>query len=370
MNKVPVTAKRSRATLERVHLILQEKITNGAFRVGERLPTIAEIAETFACSDGIASKAIAMLVQSGLVEQRRKLGTRVIDSSKKKESLHLDAVAIVYPSEQHEGTWRTLQGFSSAAQERGHRVVMLGSGMDFRKEAEVIGRLGEFDVKGAVLYPIITNPADDIYYRQMILACPFPVVLVAANLPGVGRSSVVSDGLHAGYTMTKHLLAKGCRKIGFVSNGAAGPSMRDRYLGYRQAMDETSPRTDYSYLEPKMRPDYDDPLKENYMVACRFFEKYPDMQAVVCGTDFMAWGLIQAAKERGLSVPEDLKVVGIDDHAQRQNASHSLTTYHIPFEEMGSQSFHLLQALIENSETKNQEMQLRGHIVVRESDAS
>ena len=105
-------------------------------------------------------------------------------------------------------------------------------------------------------------------------------------------------------------------------------------------------------------------------MACRFFEKFPDVQAVVCATDFMAWGLILAAKERGLSVPEDLKVVGIDDYAQCQNASHSLTTYHIPFEEMGRQSFHLLQDHIENPEMKSQEIQIRGHIVARESDAA
>ena len=363
---------RTLTLLEHVHATLREQITSGEIAIGERLPTTAEIAQTFGCSVGIASKAIAMLVQSGLVEQRRKLGTRVINNGNVQpvQTLQLDAVAIVYPSDQHEGTWRTLQGFSSAARAVERRTMMLASGMDFRKEAEIIGRLSEFDVKGAVLYPVITNPTDEIYYRQMILSCRFPVVLVELNLLGVRRSSVVSDGLHAGYTMTRHLLDKGCEKIGFVTNYSWAPYMRDRYLGYRQAMDEAGLSAEHSLLEAEMRPNFRDPLKDNLSIARTFLKKFRNLEAAVCATDFLGWSLIEAAREEGRRVPEDFKVVGIDDYAQRRNEGTGLTTYHIPYEEMGRHAFQLLNEEIGDAALPNRELQLRGHVVVRESDAA
>ena len=93
-------------------------------------------------------------------------------------------------------------------------------------------------MKGAVLLPTFQAERDHTYYVQMLHACRFPILLAEINLPGVLRPAVVPDGFDAGYTVTRHLLKQGLRKIGFLANFSWAPLTRDKHLGYRKAMEE------------------------------------------------------------------------------------------------------------------------------------
>ncbi len=357
--------------VEGLYFTLKERIASGAWSIGEQMPTELALAREFDCNRTTISKALTRLAHDHLVERRRRTGTRVIrreaTAAPEKAALQLDACAFIYPSDEHEGIWQTARGFQRAAHASDRRSILLTTGLDARKEAEIIERLGEFDVKGAVLYPVATDPEMELHYRQMILACPFPVVLVELNFPGAQRPSVVSDGLHAGYTMTRYLIEQKATRIGFVTNYASASYLRDRYLGYRQAMNEAGLGEGFAHLEPSMHPDFTDPLRENAAVARVFLEKYPDVEAVVATTDFMAWGVIRAARELGRRVPEDLKVVGIDDYQQHAHDTLPLTTYHIPYTEMGRQAFLQLNQILNGQSPDAQETQLRGHLIVRQS---
>ena len=354
-----------------IYAELLKRITTGICPISARIPTEQELALEFQCSRGTVGRAIMRLVQEGLVARKPHDGTRVIRTtlSAPAPSLNLDACAFVYPSDQHEGVWRTARGFQQAAHGANRRTLMLSAGTDYRKEAEIIGRLGEFNVKGAVLFPVITTPTEMAYYSQMILSCPFPVVLVELSISGMGLSSVVVDGFHAGYTMTRHLLDKGIRRIGFLAHYAWTPFIRDRYLGYRQALEGAGLAEDESciLLEPTMNPNFEDPLTEPYQIAQRFLEKEPKVDAVVCASDFMALGLMRAAQEKGLRIPKDLKITGIDDYESAAAASPALTTYHVPYETLGKKAFELLNAQMSKGSGRAIEKQVRGEIIVRQS---
>jgi len=357
---------RSTSRLKGIYADLRQKITGGIFKEGDRLPTTEELAKAFECSVGMASKAIAMLVNEGLVEQRRGLGTRVLKS----HSVRLDAVAFIYPSEQHEGTRRIGQGFQDAAHEVDRRVIMLSTGTDYRKEGEIIGRLGEFDVKGAVVYPVLPEPQDRVHFEQMLLMCSFPVVLATA-LPGFRCAAVDQDGFHAGWTMTRHLLARGLKRIGFLSTYAWMPTLRENYLGYRQAMEEAGIliQPDWVVLDPDMQPDFEHPLARGEGLVSQFLHRAVEdcLEGVVCSDDFLALGCLAAARERGISVPDKFQVVGIGDYAISAQHDPALTTYHIPFEEIGRQAFQTLNRLLQGETTVEREIQLRGRLVERQS---
>ncbi|MFA6960784.1 MAG: GntR family transcriptional regulator [Opitutaceae bacterium] len=356
---------------EFVFSALEKRITSGFWKIGDQIPTEAELSAEFKCSRGTVGRAIARLAHEKLVERRTRAGTRVIQNTNGRSTpaLDLDACAFIYPSIQHEGISRIVAGFQEAANTARQRTMMLTTGTDFRKEAEIVGRLGEFNVRGAVIYPVISSPQDQIYYMQMILTCPYPVVLVGVNLPGVGRPGVVADGQHAGYTMTKRLLDQGARKIGFLANYAWVPSVRDRYLGYRQAMSEAGlgDGQEYVQLEAKMTPRFDNPLEEPTMLARSYFKKHPDVEGVVCADDFLAHGCLHVALELGLAVPGRVKIAGIGDFRLLPQTTPALTTYHAPFEQMGRRSFEMLMATIKDPTLGASEALVRGEIVVRES---
>lgn len=350
---------------------LYNRISTGVWVVGDQIPTEEELAAEFQCSRGTVGRAIARLVQERLVERRTRSGTRVIRTALpgNPASIDLDACAFIYPGDQHEGGWRMLRGFQQSAFAVKRRTLTLSAGTDFRQEAEIVGRLSEFNVKGAVLFPVITNPEEMAFYSKMILSCPFPVVLVELNLPGMRRPSVVIDGLHAGYTMTRHLLEQGLRKIGFFAHYAWTPFIRDRYLGYRQALEESGLVEDESrvMLETEMNPNFEDPTAEPYRMAQTFLDKKGDMEGVVCSSDFMALGLIRALRERGISVPEQMKVTGMDDSAIASTDGNSVTSYQVSFEEIGRKAFESLNTLMQGKNLPASEIQIRGNIIVRRS---
>ncbi|PAW77806.1 MAG: hypothetical protein B9S32_09390 [Verrucomicrobia bacterium Tous-C9LFEB] len=357
------------AKLEQVYTPLREGILSGRWKVGDRIPTENELSAEYHCSRGTVGRALARLVQEGLVERRTSDGTRVIrtELSPSVTPLELDACAFVYPSQRHEGMWRTLLGFQEAADVVARRVVSLSTGTDFRKEAEIIGRLDDFSVLGAVLLPVILGPKEMAYYTQTLLACRLPVVLVTMNIPSMERPAVVSDRFHAGYTMTQYLIGKGQRKIGFLDNTTW--TRRENYLGYRQAMEEGGV-TDFQkwvQLDSSMIPHFEDPTRQPIELAKAYLLAHPDVEAVVGADDFLARGLVQAAEELGRRVPDELKVVGLNQYQAAKAGAISLTTYSVDYEKMGRLSFEILNRMIAEKVTTAEEIQIRGEIIQGQS---
>ncbi len=357
--------------LDRVYAELQGRILKGVWKCGDRIPTEVELAADLGFSQGTVSKAMTRLAHDGLVERRKRGGTRVIRSTPAHEARRpqLDAMAFIYPSEQHEGIRRIVQGFQKAAHAVKRRVVLLTTGTDFHKETEIVGRLDEFDVKGAVIYPVLPEPSDQLYFGQMLRDCRFPVVLTDITLPGLGCPAVVIDGFHAAHTMTRHLLAQGLKRIGFLSNGAWVPSTRDRYQGYRRALEESGvvEQPGWVLQETGMHPDFEDPLAEARSLTKRFLEGTDGLEGVVCSDDFLALGCLVTARELGIRVPDQLKVVGATATAISPQGEPPLTTYLVPFEELGRQAFQMLNRLLEGEKLLKMEIQIRGDLVIRQS---
>lgn len=360
--------------VDTIHSELQQRIVSGFWSMGERLPTEPTLAQEFGCGIGTISKVMARLTHDNLVQRRSRAGTVVINNTLTTPLTatgvpELDAQAFIYPGEQHESIWRISRGFQAAAAQAGRRVMMLGSGPDLRKEVDIVSRLAELNVRGAVLYPVLLSPQDHIYYLQAILACRLPVVLLC-NLHGARCSSIVADGLHAGFTTTNYLIQSGCRRIGFLANNAWSVSIRDRYLGYRQALELAgiAENPDLTVRIQQMLPKMDDPLGEPTQIARDYLKRVRGkLDAVVCGADFLGIGLLRAARELGLRVPEDFRIISTVDNTTGSQAEVPLTAYHVPLEQQGSRAFEILEATTRGELKESVEEQVRGEIIVRQS---
>lgn len=361
----------SQSKLESIQSDLQQEIFRKVWKVGDKLPTEAELAQKYKCSVGTVNKAVSLLVHKGLVERKTRMGSHVLSNTAIGSSIRLDAYAFICPSEQHEGVWRAMKGFQSAAQEKKRRMLMLTSGSDYEKEVEMIGSLSEFDVQGAALYPVVPSFNELVHFTEILKNSKFPVVIVGVGLPGQEISGVSIDGFHAAYTMTRHLIDKGLKRIGFLTNRSWAVSIRDRYQGYKWALSEAGLSQDeqLAMLSPSMHLDFEKPLDESIDLSRQYLEQIKDLgvQGVVTSSDFIARGLITVAMEKGLRVPTDLSVTGIDDYAIACEGEVKLTTYHVPYEEMGRTSFEMLDTLITEKSAAPIEKHVRGELVVRES---
>lgn len=358
-----------------IHRELRRLVLAGEWAMGELLPREMDLCERFGCSVGTMNKAMGLLVHEGLVERKARVGTRVTGAKPaavETRSVELDAFAFIYPSDQHEGIWRTVKGFQQAANDRGRRVVMLSSGADYHKETEFLQRLQEFDVRGAVIYPNVATPEMQVAFSQLILSCKCPLVLASVNLMGLGRPMVGLDNFDAGYAITRHLIEQGARRVGYLSNRAGSMAMRDRLQGYRRAMADAGleVRAEQVMVDASMKSNFVRPLEEPTRLATKFFASAGALDAVVGATDFLAYGVAEAAKGLGLSIPRDLKVAGIDGYFLPETPDFlPITTYRSPCERIGRLAFEKLEQLVAGQPVSGDESLVRGEVIRRASTA-
>lgn len=157
-----------------------------------------------------------------------------------------------------------------------------------------------------------------------------PVAIVGAHVPG--WSSVRIDDVLTARLAVQHLLELGHRRIGHVGgtleNQLDFTSPMNRLLGYRGAMAEAGVQ-----VQPAWEVASDFTVRGGQAATRLLLETSPRPTAVFAASDEMAIGAVHAAREAGLRVPEDLSVVGIDDHEMAE--FFELTTVAQPAHEQG-----------------------------------
>jgi LacI family transcriptional regulator, galactose operon repressor len=89
--------------------------------------------------------------------------------------------------------------------------------------------------------------------------------------------------------------------------------------------------------------------------------------AILASNDVMAFGVMEAARERGKKIPDDISIIGFDDIKQAAHVHPPLTTIRQPLEEMGRRAARMLLEIIENPERLAEKIELPTELVVRES---
>jgi LacI family transcriptional regulator len=198
------------------------------------------------------------------------------------------------------------QGVSDALEETPYQDIIVAAGPSAERQKRSIEALLDRQVDGLVL----VAPWLDVPWLEE-LAARIPTVTVALHGPGVNFDTVVDDD-HLGARMTvDHLVALGHRRILHTSMPPGGPkppfqsSQSARQDGYRQAM-----------LHHGLEPDvistwYSE--EGGHLAAVEALSRAEPPTAIFAGADIAALGVLRAAQERGLRVPEDLTVTGYDN---------------------------------------------------------
>ena len=164
-------------------------------------------------------------------------------------------------------------------------------------------------VDGVLILSLSPNDRDIPYLAESDV----PIVLIDANHPFLDTlNRVVVDDVEGGDKATQHLIDLGHRKIGYISDFLDNPfnftSSRDRYLGYKQALERSG-----IPINPKYQLQGDHSRAEAYRLALRMLSMPDRPTAIFAASDTQAMGVVQAARELGLDIPEDVSVIGYDD---------------------------------------------------------
>ncbi|WP_081840050.1 LacI family DNA-binding transcriptional regulator [Corynebacterium vitaeruminis] len=189
-------------------------------------------------------------------------------------------------------------------------------------------------VKGLIVF------APEASMLEFVLArTSLPCVAIAAGVqPRHNMSVVTFDQEPAVYAVTRQLIEGGARRIVNLTGDMHCEDARLRLGGYRRACEDAG-------IEPDWIVGWGWANEDGYGAAKQMLEKgAPD--AIVVGNDDMAIGAMRALREAGLSVPEDVQVIGFDDLTVSRYLSPSLTTIAQNFRELGMQALGELDRLV------------------------
>ena len=191
-----------------------------------------------------------------------------------------------------------------------------------------------------------------------------PVSLVDAWHPDLG--GVYVDDLEGGYMAARHLIELGHRNIGYISDYLETPfnyvAMKRRFMGYVQALEEE----DYEF-NPHHFMQGAHGRDEAKILAMELLKMPNRPTAIFAASDTQAVGVLDAAREIGLSVPDDLSLIGYDNIRDADYAN--LTTVAQPLFQSGLIGAEILLNQIEKTgeETPRQEVLLPLQLVVRKT---
>lgn len=192
-----------------------------------------------------------------------------------------------------------------------------------------------------------------------------PVVVANASSTNTGHSSVVPDEHRIGVDATNHLISFGHKKIGFATVATRVPAALGRERGFRQALADASIDVNESWIAAKSTG-----AKGGREAGRALLEREDRPTAIFCFNDEMAMGVYQVAADLGLSIPDDLSVIGVDDlQLITQALLPTLSTVALPHYEMGHWAVSQLFAEISGDRTANDSELLRCQLVQRDSVA-
>lgn len=253
---------------------------------------------------------------------------------------------------------RIIEGIEEAAYRLGYRLLLHLYRPGIDPIGDIRGLMGR-DVDGL----IIANDGDVTADVIRQIAAGGSALVLVENCVDVPIHMVTADNFTAGLTMTEHLIRLGHRRIGALRGPAKYSSLRDRLRGHTTALIEHGLPLDCD-LQPA--PVSGHP-KKGYVQMQHLLALPEPPTAVFAVSDKSAFGAIEAIKEAGLRIPEDISIVGIDDVSESAYSSPPLTTYHVPKFKLGQVAVDIMHNLLTSKEMPPAKIQLIGEFIERAS---
>jgi LacI family transcriptional regulator len=226
------------------------------------------------------------------------------------------------------------------------------------KEANYVADLASGMVDG-VLLVLPRNPVD---YVGTLTQLKFPFVLI--DHQGTGREcpAVGATNWQGAYDATEYLIKLGHARIGFVTGSTDLGCAVDRLAGYRAAL-----RTYHIPEDPDLIYEGTFFQPDGYAGASAFLGLSNPPTAIFSSNDVMAMGVMDAVRNRGLRIPDDVSVIGFDDIPQASLVRPALTTVQQPLEKMGRVATQMLLDLLQRPDRETERIELPTKLIARES---
>ncbi|OAS88556.1 MULTISPECIES: LacI family DNA-binding transcriptional regulator [Metabacillus] len=198
-----------------------------------------------------------------------------------------------------------------------------------------------------------------------------PVVLIDSEEPLFTTDTIFANNYDSSYLLTNYLIGLGHKKMQFIGNYHFSRSFYDRWLGFRSAL-ELHNITEQSNEQVTLHNGLE--FEDMYANIKAWIEKEVEdgnelPTAFVCANDLIALYVIDLLKALSFNIPEDISVTGFDNLENSYLRSPTLTTIHVPKEQLGRRAVKSLSNKIKNGKDQHEKVLLTCEMIVRESTA-
>ncbi|MER5220889.1 LacI family DNA-binding transcriptional regulator [Streptomyces flaveus] len=260
-------------------------------------------------------------------------------------------------------------GVEREATRLGHLCLVCSTDGDTEQELEFIETMRAQRAAAVIL---VGGTADTAEYRGRMVRIADSLASAGSRLvlcgrppldPGTPVTVIEYDNESGAYALCAHLLAQGHRRVLFLGGKPENTTAQGRERGYLAAHRARGIEPD-----PGLRLAGDFTRDSGHRRIRQALAQGLEFTAVMASTDMVAAGALTALHEAGLSVPDDVSLVGYDDIAFARDLHPPLTTVHVPYEELGRLA--VRTALGRTPDAPNEHLLLGTHVVVRDSVAA
>ncbi len=244
------------------------------------------------------------------------------------------SIGIAVPDTMGDFYGEVINGIESVATENEYNLVISLNHHIVREELSAVNFFKAKKVDGAIL---VTTSGDDDYIRSLIDE-GYNIVLLDRDPHSLKVDIVKIDNFRGGYIATEYLLNLGHSAILFIQGVPYIDSSKERFNGYKRALKDNKIK-----FNPDIILSGDFTVNSGYLSIKRYLEEHGlNFTAIFAANDQMAIGAIKALNDKGISVPDEVSIVGFDDSYISPYVIPPLTTIKQRREEMGKIATELL----------------------------
>ena len=331
---------------------------------GEVLATIKDVAKLAGVSIATVSHVInntrfvSEEAKQKIFDAMKELAYKpnaVARSLRKKESR---IIGLILPDNTNPYFAEIAWSIEYASRNMGYSVILCNSDGDVAKESSYIDVLLENQVDGVILVAAGESTANFLKLQERNI----PTVMVDRDSPNVNIDSIQIDNALYGQMATDHLIELGHKKIACITGPREVTPSFDRVDGYKKALKQHNIPVNEDYI---VRGDFKP--QGGYLAASKLLGLGIPPTAIFTCNDLMAFGVIHAASEVGINIPDKLSLVGFDDIYLSTYSNPQLTTIKQPRLEMGEDAVHFLTLRMKDHEKLSRKIVLNASLVIRSS---
>lgn len=251
-----------------------------------------------------------------------------------------------------------VKGIEDVAQRHNYSIMLCNTDSDLAREKNYIEMLGKKVVQGAIMLDTEMSQSElntVVRENNIVLCCEYR--------KGAKVSHIIIDNYTAAKTAVRHLLSLGHKKIALIAGDKHLYSTDLRYGGYIDALEEAGINPDKRLVFQCENSSF----KMGMRAAENLLYSKQQATAIFAMSDVLAIGAIKSIKNKGLSVPEDIAVVGFDGIEYAAVTSPGLTTIVQPNYDMGCTAMEVLIKEMSADKKNIQEIILEHELMIRES---